>query len=144
MSNARSQIVDSLITKLKLINGKSPYKTTVYGNVHKGVEFWDSINDYPSIYVAPGFETREYHPGEFKWGFLIITLRVFVKESDPQARLEKVISDIETVVDANNDLVFDKTNASVDIRILSIDTDEGLLTPYGAGEVKLEVRYEVT
>ena len=143
MSSARSQVVDSLITELKKINGRSPYKTTVYKNVYKGIEFWDSINDFPAIYVAPGFETREYLPGDFKWAFLIISIRVFVKESDPQARLEKVISDIETVIDANNDLVFDTTNSTVDIRILSIDTDEGLLTPFGAGEIKIQVRYEV-
>ena len=143
MSSARSQIVDSLITELKNINGRSPYKTTVHKNVYKGVEFWDSINDFPAIYVSPGFEAREYLPGDFKWAFLTVNLRVFVKESDPQARLEKVISDIETVVDANNDLAFDTNNSSVDIRILSIDTDEGLLTPFGAGEIKLEVRYEV-
>lgn len=140
---ARSKITDALIAKLKLINGKSPYNTNVHKNVFKGISFWDSINDYPSIYVAPGLEQREYLPGDFKWGFLHLTIRVFVKEEDPQARLEKILEDIETVLDANNNLLYDTGKEIVEIRILSIQTDEGILTPYGAGEIFIQIRYDL-
>lgn len=140
---ARSKITDALVTKLKLINGKTPYTTNIFGNVYKGIAFWDSINDYPSIYLSIGMETREYHPGDFKWGFLNITARVFVKETDPQARLEKVLEDIETVLDANNNVEYDTGKEIVEIRILSIQTDEGILSPYGAGEILFQVRYDL-
>lgn len=144
MASVRSQIVDSLIEKLKDIDGTTGYRTKIAAkNVKKGIAFWDAITDYPSIYVAPGHEVREYHPGEFKWAFLLIAIRVFVKEDDPQDRLELLISDIETIIDANNELVFDTSKSTVELRILSIDTDEGLLKPYGAAEIQVQVRYEV-
>lgn len=140
---ARSQITDALITKLKLIDGKTVYNTNIFGNVYKGIKFWDSINDYPAIYIAAGAETREYLPGDFKWAYLNITARIFVKEDDPQSRLEKILEDFETVLDANNNLVYDTNKETVDIRILSIQTDEGILSPYGAGELLFQVRYDL-
>jgi len=140
---ARSKITDAIITKLKLINGKGIYSTNIFNNVFKGIKFWDSINDYPAVYVAAGAETREYLPGDFKWGYINITARVFVKEEDPQARLEKILEDIETVLDLNNNLLYDTNQEIVEIRILSIQTDEGILTPYGAGEMLFQVRYDL-
>lgn len=141
--SARSLIVDALITELKNINGVSPYSTNIYSNVFKGVEFWDAVNDYPAIYVAAGTETRDYLPGGFKWGFLNITIRMFVKEDDPQARLEKIIEDVEYVIDNNLCLTYDTNQTTQDLRILTIVTDEGLLTPFGAGEVTLQARYDL-
>lgn len=140
---ARSKITDALIAKFKLINGKGVYSTNIFNNVFKGIKFWDSINDYPAVYIAAGTETREYLPGDFKWGYINITARVFVKEDDPQARLEKILEDIETVLDANNNLLYDTNQEIVEIRILSIQTDEGILTPYGAGEMLFQVRYDL-
>jgi len=140
---ARSKITDALIAKFKLINGKGVYSTNIFNNVFKGIKFWDSINDYPAVYIAAGTETREYLPGDFKWGYINITARVFVKEDDPQARLEKILEDIETVLDANNNLLYVTNQEIVEIRILSIQTDEGILTPYGAGEMLFQVRYDL-
>jgi len=140
---ARSKITDALITELKKINGKTIYSTNIFNNVFKGIKFWDSINDYPAVYIAAGSETREYLPGDFKWGYINITARVFVKEEDPQARLEKILEDIETVLDLNNNLSYDSGQQIVEIRILSIQTDEGILTPYGAGEILFQVRYDL-
>ena len=141
--SARSLITDALIVELKNINGVSPYTTKLYENVHKGIEFWDSVNDYPAVYVSPGHETREYLPGGFKWGFLSITMRLFVKEDDPQARLEKIIEDVEYVIDNNLCLTYETGKTTQDIRVISIMTDEGLLDPFGAGEIVIQVRYDL-
>ena len=142
--SARSKIVDALIVELKKINGLTPYQTNIYNKVKKGISFWDDVNDYPSLFVAVGSETREYLPGDFfKWGYLNITVRCFVKEDDPQARLEQIIQDIEYTIDNNLCLTYDTGKITTDIRILSIMTDEGLLDPWGSGEVLLQVRYEV-
>ena len=140
---ARSRIVDALITKFKDISVKNGYNTNIYKNVYKGIKFWDAITDFPAVYIAAGPETREYLPGEFKWAFLNITARIFVKEDDPQARLELIIEDIETVLDANNSLVYDTGKETVEISILSITTDEGILTPYGAAEIIFQIRYDL-
>lgn len=140
---ARSKIVDALITKFKGISVKNGYNTNLYNNVFKGVKFWDSINDYPSVYLSAGSEIREYLPGDFKWAFLNITARIFVKEADPQARLEKILEDIETVLDANNSLEYATGKETVEISILSITTDEGILDPFGAAEIVFQIRYDL-
>ncbi len=59
--------------------------------------------------------------------------------------LEKLLEDIETVIEFNGRLAYrDSKGASQytqDIRVLSIDTDEGALSPIGVGEILLQVRY---
>ena len=139
----RNDIVNAFVVELNKINGRKPYNTTINKNAHKGIKFWDNINDYPAIYVAAGSETREYQPAEFKWGFLNMTVRLFVKESDPQDRLDKLIEDVEYVIDNNLCLTYDTNKTTVDMRILAIQTDEGILEPYGAGEIIVQVRYDL-
>lgn len=140
----RSKIVKALVTKLKLINGTAPYKSNLYGkNVIDKLRFWDEVNDFPYICVVAGNETREYHPGNFKWGFLNIALKLYVNGEDSQDRLENIISDVEYIIDNNEVLVIDG-GATTEILINSIVTDEGLLSPYGVGEINLTVRYQVS
>lgn len=146
MSNtARISIAKALAEKLKLIDGTIGYSINIFGNAYPKLKFWDEVQDFPSIYMSIGGETREYHPGGFKWGFLNISLKVYVKKEDPTDELELLLQDIEKVIDNNRQLVYDNTtNAStVEILINSIVTDEGLLEPYGVGEISLTVQYPV-
>ena len=143
--SARSSIVNALVEKLKLIDGTGTYQTNIYGNAYAKLKFWDEIQDFPSIYVVPGSESREYLPSDFTWGYLNISLKVYVKDEDPQQQLEYLLEDIENTIDANRVLVYNTTtNAqTTEILISSIVTDEGLLVPYGVGEINLQVRYQV-
>ena len=139
----RSKIVNALVEKLKLINGRTPYKSNLYGkNVINKLRFWDEVNDFPTICVVAGNETREYHPSNFKWGFLNIALKLDVYGENSHKLLENLISDVENIIDANAHLTIDK-GTTTEILITSIVTDEGLLSPYGVGEVNLQVRYQV-
>lgn len=139
----RSKIVNALVEKLKLINGRTPYKSNLYGkNVLDKLRFWDEINDFPTICVVAGNETREYHPSNFKWGFLNIALKLYVYGENSHELLENLISDVENIIDANENLTIDN-GTTTEILITSIVTDEGLLSPYGVGEVNLQVRYQV-
>ena len=70
-------------------------------------------------------------------------IRLYVYDEEPNEMLEKALVDIETQLDANNILTYDTGKSTEQISILSITTDEGLLAPYGVGEIALEVRYEV-
>lgn len=140
----RSKIVKALVEKLKLINGVTPYKSNLYGkNVIDKLKFWDEVNDFPYICVVAGSETREYLPGGFKWGFLNIALKLYVYGENSHELLENIISDVETIIDTNEVLVTSE-GSTTEILINSIVTDEGLLTPYGVGEVNLTVRYQVS
>lgn len=147
MSNsARSKICQAYAEKFKEINGASPYTVDIYSNVSTKMRFFDQVEDYPTVIVTPGREQREYLPGEFKWALLAITVRIYVySEDDPQTSLELIMDNLETVIDSNNYLVYDTTNqlAITDSRIVNISTDEGVMSPYGIGEITLLVRYAI-
>lgn len=139
--SARSSISNALAEKLKSIDGSG--KSNVFNNVFVQHVFWTETNDFPCIYVVPGAETREYLPASFKWGFLNISLKCYVKGETPVQDLENLLEDIEKVIDANRSLVYDTNKEVTEILITSIVTDEGLLVPYGIAEVSLVVRYQV-
>jgi hypothetical protein len=140
----RSQIVHTLAEKLKLINGTGIYTSNLFSNVFTRRTALADINDYPTVQLSAGTETREYHPDAFKWGFLNISIFIYIDAEDTIAALEPILEDIETVLDSNNDMIYDGGVKKIEqISIVSISTDEGLLTPLGIGEIRLLVRYTV-
>ena len=142
----RTQITKALVEKLKLIDGTEPYITNLYGNAYAKLKFWDEVQDFPSVYLSPGMEMREYLPGDFAWGFLNIAIKAYVRnEDDTQEELEQLLEDIERCVDQNRVLVYDIDSGAetTEILVQSITTDEGLLVPYGVGEINLQVRYPI-
>ena len=143
--SARSQIVEALTEKMKDINGTGSYTSNLFNNVYNKLKFWNEVNDYPSVYLNAGPESREYLPGEFKWGHLSVTVRIYVKAEEPEVELEKIFTDIETVVDANGKLIYDDDSGAFieDMKIMSINTDEGLLAPIGVGEITLHIQYDL-
>ena len=83
-------------------------------------------------------------PADFTWGFLSISIKAYVRsESEAQQQLEDLLDDLEKVIHDNRVLVYDTTNnlSTTEILIQSITTDEGLLAPYGVGEINVQVRY---
>lgn len=145
-NSARTSIATALAEKLKLIDGTGDYNVNLYNNAFPKLKFWDEVSNFPSIYMSVGSESREYLPGQFKWGFLSISLKVYVNNADdPAAELELLLQDIERVIDRNRQLVYNSTTgaSTVEILINSIVTDEGLLEPYGVGEINLTIQYPV-
>lgn len=140
----RNAIIDVLKTKL---NG-TDYTTNLYGNVsHINKPFQDMV-DFPAISVAPGPERREYQPSSVVWGYIPFYIRIFTKdEEDPQELLEKILIDIEQCLEDNEPLEYTVNSVPqvvTDYSITSITTDEGLLLPYGVGEVVVLIRYQKT
>lgn len=144
--SVRTSIAQALSDKLKTISISNGYKTDLVESAYPILKFWDEINQWPAIYMTTGSETREYLPGGFKWGFLAISIKVYVKGENPAHDLENLLEDIEKVIDANRSLVYNSTipgAQTTEILISSIVTDEGLLVPYGVGEVNITVQYPV-
>lgn len=139
----RSSIVNALVTKInETLDGNAPYLTDLHSNCFNKLKFWDEVNDFPSIFITPGSETREYLPADFTWGYLGISIKIYVRGEEPQTELEALLEDVERCIDANRVLAYDETGAeTTEILITSITTDEGLLAPYGVGEINLQVRY---
>jgi hypothetical protein len=141
----RTSIIRALTEKLKAIDGTAPYQTNLSNNAYPKLKFWDEVEDFPSVYLTPGSEMREYHPSGFTWGFLNISIKLYCRGEESQQQLEYLLEDVETCVDANRVLVYDETkrHETTEILIQSITTDEGLLAPYAVGEINLQVRYEL-
>ena len=142
----RTSIVKALTEKLKVLDGNSSYSANLYGNVFAKLKFWDEVNDFPCIYVVAGSESRDYMPSNFSWGFLNVSLKVYTKGETPQDELETLLEDVEKVLDSTlGILVYDTelNHTTSEISITSITTDEGLLHPYGVGEINLLVRYQI-
>ena len=140
----RASIVRALATAFKSIDGTGPYKTNLYNNSYAKLKFWDEIQDFPSVYMTPGSEAREYLPSDFKWAYLAVSIKAYVKdEENAPELLEQLLEDLETCIDNNRELVYDVDNnlSTTEILIQQITTDEGLLAPYGVGEINLQVRY---
>jgi hypothetical protein len=143
---ARRKITDALVEKIKEIDGNHPFNSNVFNNAHSGMIFLDQIQEYPKLCVVPGDETREYQPGEFKWRFLQLDVRVYVEDQeDPQEVLALLMEDIERVIDNNDVLTYDDTVSpnltTTSLTLQSMSTDEGVLTPLGIGEITVECRY---
>lgn len=136
-----SAIKDLLNDNLNSID----YSSNIHNNAHNKLVFWDEVNDYPYISVIAGGENREYLPGNFKWGFLEVIIRIYVEDEEPQDRLEEFFTDIEAILDANNNLVYDSDVGDTTelISILSLTTDQGLFAPIGAGEIVIQIQYDV-
>lgn len=141
----RSAIVDALVTKLKLINGNGAFITDLYDEVHPRLKFWDEVETFPAVHLNAGSETRVYQGGGYKDRYLNITIRCYVKESDATIALDGLIEDVETLLEIHGQLEYvDKQGTAQtthDILIISIDTDEGVLEPFGVGEILVQVHY---
>lgn len=141
----RMAIVKALEDKLKLIDGNYPYRTNLYKNVLPRLKFWDEVEDFPAVHVSAGAETRQYQGGGYKDRFLTVTIRIYVQEENAIFALEKLMEDIETVLENNANVSYKdqdgKTQSVQQITILSLDTDEGALEPLGVGEIICEIRY---
>lgn len=141
----RTSIIKALTEKFKTINGQAPYQTNLFQNAYAKLKFWDEVEDFPAVYMMPGSEQREYLPGDFAWGHLGVSVKVYCRGEDAQEQLEALLEDLEKCIDSNRVLVYDTARAyeTTEILIQSITTDEGLLAPYAVGEINLQVRYQI-
>lgn len=142
----RSAILNALADTFKVITPENGYNSNVGETSFPKLKFWDEVDEFPSVYLNAGSETRQYQAGGYKDRFLSVSVKAYVKdENEPVEALEKLLEDLETVIENNGRLAYlDSSGApqfTHDITISSIDTDEGLLAPLGVGEVILQVRY---
>jgi hypothetical protein len=142
----RSSITKALSTKInELLIGDNNYTTNLYNNCYPYLKFWDEVDNFPSIYITPGSETREYLPSNFTWAYLNLSVKLYCKGENSSQDLETLLEDFENAINANRVLTYDEVNSleTTEILVVSITTDEGLLAPYAVGEINLQVRYEL-
>jgi hypothetical protein len=144
-TSRRQAIAVAIADALKVIDGTGNFRSNVFENVEPRLRFWDEVKDFPYISVSAGNETRQYQGGGYRDRYLTVTVRIYVHRENPIEQLESIIEDVETVLEQSGDLQYkqkDGSNARVlQIKLISIDTDEGVLDPLGAGEIVCEVHY---
>ena len=64
-TSRRMNIIESLVRKLKDIDGSGAYLMDVNENVIPRLQFWDEIEEFPAIHLNAGSETREYQAGGY-------------------------------------------------------------------------------
>lgn len=145
MASKRRQIRNLVADELKKINGGVStfdpfytYNSDLSDNVFKQLRFIDEVNDFPSIYVSVGREVRIYNSSHFTEAILPVSLKLYVYEENPQEKIENLIQDVEHVIYR----ISSNTSLEIqDINIDSISSDEGLIEPYGLGEMIFSVKY---
>jgi len=141
----RSSIVEALVDRFKSISLGNGYSTDLGGQAFSRMKFWDEISEFPCICVVAGSETIIHQGGGMKDRYLDLTLRAYVNDEDPIATLEKLLEDIEIIIDRNGRLAYVDSSGNLgytrDIIITFIDTDQGALAPLGIGEMTLQVKY---
>jgi hypothetical protein len=141
---ARRDIVEALVDLLKQVNGAGNFTSNLFGNVEPRLIFWDEVKSFPTVSVVSGNEAREYLPGGFKWGFLDIAIKIYVRQENAKGLIERIFYDIENLLDTNIELSYGHSgDATTDINILSIEDDQGLLEPEGVGDMIIQVRYQI-
>ena len=100
---------------------------------------------FKETHVNSGSETREYLGQGDKFRFLSLTFRCYVKEDDAVLALEELMEDVETVIEDNNPITYTTglgvSTTTIQTTINSIDTDEGVMEPFGIGEIICTVQY---
>ena len=141
----RYGIVEALCNILKTINGTGTFLSNLNERVFPILKFWDEIEEYPSVHVSSGIEYRDYQGGGYKDRYLSISIKIYIREENAPLALDKVIEDIETVLEDNSRLVYyDKTGSQQcthQISISTIETDEGILEPNGMADISILVHY---
>jgi hypothetical protein len=141
----RSSIVEALSDKLKMISHSNGYSTDLGEQVFPRMKFWDEISEFPCVCLVAGPESIVHQGGGFKDRYLDVVLRAYVNEEDSILALERLLEDVELIIDRNGRLAYIDSSGNLgttrDIIISVIDTDQGALSPLGVGEMTLQVKY---
>lgn len=141
----RSSIVEALTDKLKTISHANGYSTDLGEQAYSRMRFWDEIQEFPCVCLVAGAESIVHQAAGMKDRYLDVTLRVYVNEEDSILALERLLEDVELIIDRNGRLAYVDSSGIIgytrDIIITNIDTDQGALAPLGVGEMTLQVKY---
>lgn len=143
----RKEITELLVSELKKINGGTStfdpnyiYSTNIANNVFRRLKFLDEINDFPTICVNAGSEARTYDTSGLITGDLTLNIRAYLRAENPITAAENLADDIEHIVYH----LGDKSDIGMlDMIMVSVSTDEGLVAPFGILEIDILARYQL-
>lgn len=131
-----------LFTPNVFISASSLDFNTAVSQVHRGYKYLDDINDYPTVcFDGRPTENIEHYGAGQRIKTMQQSIRGYVHagEQDSLTLSEALARDIEAAVDQ-----FSYLSSNLDVfsaRVLSLRTDEGLLSPIGVCDVEVEISY---
>lgn len=137
MATRRKQIIDGLVTEL----GQTPDVDA--SNVFKRFKYLEEINDFPTVCLNPGAESREELGANRRLGNIGVSLRGYVFDENNIDTAEIFAQNVESKVDSFSANVAAKANGVSDARVVSFRTDEGLFQPYGIADLEVEILYDL-
>ena len=137
MATRRKQRIDGLVTEL----GQTPDVDA--SNVFKRFKYLEEINDFPTVCLNPGAESREELGANRRLGNIGVSLRGYVFDENNIDTAEIFAQNVESKVDSFSANVAAKANGVSDARVVSFRTDEGLFQPYGIADLEVEILYDL-
>lgn len=150
----KSDVISLLVTELKRINGGTDvrtslpdipytYKSNVNNNVFSKFKFLQEINDFPTITLLVGTESRTHIGADVRYGNLNVLIQGYTRSEDVLNSADDLLEDIEHTINSLG-FLFDFCPVDlVESRITSLATDEGLFEPFGIVQVNALIIYEV-
>jgi len=137
MATRRKQIIDGFVTELGQTSDVDS------SNVFKYFKYMEEINDFPTICLTPGTESREELSANRRLGSIGVALRGYVFDENNIDTAEIFAQNVESKVDSFSANVAAKANGVSDARVVSFRTDEGLFQPYGIADLEVEILYDL-
>ena len=134
----RTDIIEALV-------GHLGTNTDVHANnVYRTYKYMHDLNDFPAITFIPNREDRDHFGDGQVHGILAIQLRCYVYDGDTADiadECERLADQIEEAVDT-----FAAANRALEVeeaRVVSLRTDDGLMTPYGVADLQISILYRL-
>lgn len=134
----RTQIIEALV-------GHLGSNTDVHANnVFRTYKYMHDLNDFPAITFIPRQEQRDHFGDQQVHGIIAVQLRCYVYDgdtSDIADECERLADQIEAAIDT-----FAETYRQYEVeeaRVVSLRTDDGLMTPYGVADLQVSILYRL-
>lgn len=134
----RTDIIEALV-------GHLGTNTDVHANnVHRTYKYMHDLNDFPAITFIPNREDRDHFGAGQVHGILAIQLRCYVYDGDTA----DIADECERLADQIEDSIntFSAANRALEVeeaRVISLRTDDGLMTPYGVADLQISILYRL-
>lgn len=134
----RTQIIEALL-------GHLGTNTDVHANnVFRTYKYMHDLNDFPAITFIPRQEQRDHFGDQQVHGIIAIQLRCYVYDGDTADiadECERLADQIEAAVDTFAD-AYPQYEVE-EARVVSLRTDDGLMTPYGVADLQISILYRL-
>ena len=138
--NATKKIREALLTidgRTSPLDYEYPFNCSVY-NVYEGYRFLDEINEFPSLMLVCEKEEIRHVGGGVRYSLVNYELRGLHWSEETQFAGELLAEDIEHVL--QNSRVW--APEFEELRVLDIQTDDGLYAPLGSVIIRFTVLFE--